>query len=243
MPKAPPEALAKWQGDHGLGAPWGDEDGRAMVVMFDPDGKNRQTFATGLRNCVGLIYPSKGDLMCSVNERDELGDNLPPDYVTRVKHGAYYGWPWYYIGAHEDPRLAGARKDLKTKVTVPDTLLQPHSAPLGMTLYQTAPAATHAFPDAYTGDIFLALHGSWNAARRTGSKVVRVFMKDGKPTGVYEDFMTGLVLSDKDVWGRPSSVAVASDGALLVDDDATGIIWRIAPKLTSPNSTGAATGP
>ena len=202
-----------------------------MVAVFDPNGKDRRTYASGLRNCVGLvIYPATGDVMCSVNERDELGDNLPPDYVTRVAKGAYYGWPWYYIGAHEDPRLAGVRPDLKAKVTLPDTLLQPHSAPLGMTVYNAPMTSPHAFPHTYNGDIFLALHGSWNSARRTGSKVVRVIMKDGKPTGVYEDFMTGLVLSDKDVWGRPSSVAVAADGALLVDDDATGIIWRIAPK-------------
>jgi xylan 1,4-beta-xylosidase len=230
MSRQPPENITAWEANHGTGAAWGDEEGRAMVAMFDPDGHNRQTFATGLRNCVGLIiYPPTGDLMCSVNERDALGDDLPPDYVTRVGQGAYFGWPWYYIGNHEDPRLAGARVDLHDKVTTPDLLLQPHSAPLGMTVYQASPAAKHAFPSVYQGDIFVALHGSWNRATRTGTKVVRIPMKDGAPSGGYEDFMTGMILSDSAVWGRPSSVAVAADGALLVDDDATGTIWRIVP--------------
>jgi hypothetical protein len=227
----PPEPLAQWEARHGMGAAWGEETDRAMVRAFDPDGHNRRTFATGLRNCVGLlVYPGTGDLMCSVNERDELGDNLPPDYVTRVKQGAYYGWPWYYIGAHEDPRLKGIRPDLKDKATVPDLLLQPHSAPLGMVVYQAPPGATHAFPKEYEGDVFLALHGSWNRGIRTGYKVVRVMMKNGVPTGQYQDFMTGMVLSDRDVWGRPSGVAVAADGALLVVDDGGGVVWRIAPQ-------------
>jgi xylan 1,4-beta-xylosidase len=230
MPERPPQDIGTWEAKHGLGAAWGDEAGRAMVAVFDPDGSNRKTFATGLRNCVGLVtYPPTGDLMCSTNERDALGDDLPPDYVTRVSAGAYFGWPWYYIGSHEDPRLHNARPDLKDQVTTPDVLLQPHSAPLGMAVYQTSPAATHAFPADYQGDVFVALHGSWNRASRTGTKVVRVAMKDGAPSGSYEDFMTGMILSDDAVWGRPCSVAVAADGALLVDDDATGTIWRIVP--------------
>jgi glucose/arabinose dehydrogenase len=227
----PPEPLPQWEAKHGLGAAWGEEQDRALVLAFDPDGANKRTFATGLRNCVGLlVYPGTGDLMCGVNERDELGDNLPPDYVTRVKKGAYYGWPWYYIGNHEEPRLAGIRPDLKDKVTTPDLLLQAHSAPLGMATYHAPQGAKHAFPKEYEGDIFLALHGSWNRATRTGYKVVRVFMKNGVPTGEYQDFMTGMVLGDRDVWGRPASIAVAADGALLVDDDAGGIIWRIVPR-------------
>lgn len=227
----PPEPVPQWEAKHGLGAAWAEELDRALVLAFDPDGSNKRTFATGLRNCVGLlVYPDTGDLMCSVNERDELGDNLPPDYLTRVKKGAYYGWPWYYIGNHEDPHHAGVRPDLKGKVTEPDLLLQAHSAPLGMTTYHAPPGAKHAFPKEYEGDIFLALHGSWNRATRTGYKVVRVFMRNGVPTGEYQDFMTGLVLSDKEIWGRPSSVAVAADGALLVSDDANGIIWRIVPR-------------
>lgn len=226
----PPEPLAQWEKQHGMGAAWGEETGRADVLAFDPDGKNRRTYATGLRNCVGLlVHPETGDVFCSVNERDELGDNLPPDYVTRVKQGGFYGWPWYYLGDHEDPRLKGIRPDLKDKITVPDTLLQAHSAPLGMTIYHAPAGARHAFPKEYEGDIFLALHGSWNRGIRTGYKVVRVFMKNGAPTGQYQDFMTGMVLSDRDVWGRPAAVTVAADGALLVVDDGGGVVWRIAP--------------
>jgi hypothetical protein len=176
-----------------------------------------------------LVYPGTGDLMCSVNERDELGDNLPPDYVTRVKKGGFYGWPWYYLGDHEDPRLKGIRPDLKGKAIVPDTLLQAHSAPLGMVVYQAPAGAKHAFPKEYEGDVFVALHGSWNRGTRTGYKVVRVFMKNGAPTGEYQDFMTGFVISDREVWGRPAGVAVAADGALIVADDGGGVLWRIAP--------------
>lgn len=227
----PPEPLAQWEKKHGLGAAWGSEFDRAVVLAFDADGKNKRTFATGLRNCVGMyLHPRSGELLCSINERDRLGDNLPPDYLTRVKQGAHYGWPWYYIGDHEEPRLKGHRPDLKGKVTAPDLLLTAHSAPLGMIMYEAKAGASAAFPSEYDGDLFLALHGSWNRATRTGSKVVRVFMKNGVPTGKYQDFMTGFVVSDKEVWGRPSSVVVQLDGSLLVDDDVTGEIWRVAPK-------------
>jgi glucose/arabinose dehydrogenase/cytochrome c551/c552 len=227
----PPEALAQWESRHGLGGAWAEEADRATVLAFDVDGKNRRNYANGLRNCVGmLVHPQTGELFCSVNERDELGDNLPPDYVTRVKQGGFYGWPWYYLGAHEDPRLKGIRPDLKDKVTVPDTLIQAHSAPLGMVVYQAPAGAKHAFPKEYEGDIFLALHGSWNRGIRTGYKVIRVMMKNGAPTGQYQDFMTGMVLSDRDVWGRPAAVTVAADGALLVVDDAGGVVWRVTPE-------------
>lgn len=226
----PPQPLAQWEAAHGLGGTWNQETDRATVLAFDPDGKNRRNYANGLRNCVGMfVHPDTGDLYCSVNERDELGDNLPPDYVTRVKRGGFYGWPWYYLGAHEDPRLKGVRPDLKDKITVPDTLIQAHSAPLGMTVYHAPAGAKHAFPKEYDGDIFLALHGSWNRGIRTGYKVVRVMMKNGAPTGQYQDFMTGMVLSDRDVWGRPAAVTVAADGALLVVDDGGGVVWRIVP--------------
>ncbi len=227
----PPEPIAQWEAKHGVGAAWGVETDRATVMAFDPDGKNRRTYATGLRNCVGmLVYPGTGEVMCNVNERDALGDNLPPDYLTRVKQGGFYGWPWYYIGGNEDPRLKGQRPDLKDKSIVPDVLIQSHSAPLGMAVYQAPKGAAHAFPKEYEGDIFVALHGSWNRGVRTGYKVVRVFMKNGVPTGQYQDFMSGMVLSDREVWGRPSGVAVAADGALLVVDDAGGAVWRIAPQ-------------
>jgi glucose/arabinose dehydrogenase/cytochrome c2 len=226
----PPVTLAQWEQQHGLGGAWGEETDRATVLAFDPDGKNRRPYANGLRNCVGmLVHPDTGDLFCSVNERDELGDNLPPDYVTRVKQGGFYGWPWYYLGAHEDPRLKGIRPDLKDKIIVPDTLIQAHSAALGMTVYKAPPGAKHAFPKEYEGEIFVALHGSWNRGIRTGYKVVRLMMKNGVPTGQYQDFMTGMVLSDRDVWGRPAAVTVAADGALLVVDDAGGVVWRVAP--------------
>ncbi|MBD8532705.1 MULTISPECIES: PQQ-dependent sugar dehydrogenase [unclassified Massilia] len=227
----PPQPLAQWEAKYGVGAAWGEETERAAVLAFDVDGRNRRPFANGLRNCVGmLVYPATGDLYCSVNERDELGDNLPPDYITRVKKDGFYGWPWYYIGANEEPRLKGIRPDLKNKVIVPDTLIQAHSAPLGMVVYQAPKGAKNAFPKEYEGDIFLALHGSWNRGIRTGYKVVRVLMKGGVPTGQYQDFMTGMVLSDRDVWGRPAAVEVAADGALLVVDDGGGVVWRIAPE-------------
>jgi len=208
-----------------LGAAWGAEENRADVLAFDPDGKNQRIVATGLRNCSGMtIQPATNQLWCVVNERDELGDNLPPDYATHVEEGAFYGWPWYYIGSNEDPRLKGKRPDLAGNVTVPDVLFQAHSAPLGITFYGAS-----AFPADYKGDAFVTMHGSWNRDHRTGYKVVRLlFDKDGKPTGAYQDFMTGFVLSDQSVWGRPVDVQVAKDGSLLVSDDGSGTIWRIA---------------
>jgi hypothetical protein len=194
------------------------------VLSFDPDGKNMRIFATGIRNCVGLaIQPGTNMPWCSTNERDGLGDDLVPDYVTRVKENAFYGWPWFYIGDHEDPRHVGARPDLKDRITVPDVLLQAHSASLGMTFYQGS-----NFPPEYRGDAFAAEHGSWNRSKRTGYKVVRIRLKDGVPTGEYEDFVTGFVVNDSDVWGRPVSVAVAKDGALLISEDANGTIWRVS---------------
>jgi glucose/arabinose dehydrogenase len=222
-------ALQSWQAGHPLGATWGYESERADVLAFDPDGKNRRIFATGIRNCVGMaVEASSGTVWCSTNERDGLGDNLPPDYITRVRQGAFYGWPWYYIGANEDPRHRGERPDLKDKITVPDVLLQAHSASLGMTFYDAA-----QFPAEYRGNIFAAEHGSWNRSKRTGYKIIRVIVKDGVPTGEYEDFATGFVIDDSEVWGRPVGVAVANDGALLVSEDASGTIWRIAHSGTA----------
>jgi glucose/arabinose dehydrogenase len=197
---------------------------RADVLQFDPDGGHMRVYATGLRNCSGeAIQPGSGALWCAVNERDGLGDNLPPDYATSVRQSAFYGWPWYYIGDHEDPRLKGQRPDLASHVTVPDVLIQPHSAPLGMTFYDAT-----QFPAAYRGEAFVALHGSWNRAQRTGYKVVRLRFANGKPTGEYEDFLTGFVASDQAVWGRPVGIAVAKDGSLLVSEDGNNTIWRIS---------------
>lgn len=218
-----PEEIASWQAAHGLGATWGTEEDRADVLAFDITGKNRRVYATGIRNCSGLtLQPGPGTLWCATNERDRLGDDLVPDYVTHVEEHKFYGWPWYYLGDNEDPRHANKRKDLVGKVTVPDVLLQPHSAPLQLTFYDGA-----MFPAAYKGDLFVALHGSWNRGSRTGYKVVRIGMKDGVATGEYEDFMIGFVVDADHVWGRPVGVAVARDGALLVSDDGNGTIWRI----------------
>jgi glucose/arabinose dehydrogenase len=241
------EGMARLSGDelhrfaatHPLGATWGDEAGRADVLAFDPDGKNERIFATGIRNCVGMaIAPATGTLWCSTNERDGLGDDVPPDYVTRVRQGAFYGWPWYYIGAHADPRYRGERLDLKDKVTVPDVLLQAHSASLGMTFYDGA-----QFPPDYRGDAFAAEHGSWNRSKRTGYKIVRVIVRDGVPTGEYDDFATGFVIDDSEVWGRPVGVTVAKDGALLVSEDASGTVWRISYTGTSGPNREPATQP
>ncbi|WP_156911998.1 PQQ-dependent sugar dehydrogenase [Kaistia adipata] len=215
--------IAAWEARHGKGAAWGNEAGRAAVFVATPEGANLRTFATGLRNCSGLaVAPGSNDPWCAVNERDGLGDDLPPDFVTRVADGAFYGWPWFYIGANPDPRQGGARADLSGSVTVPDVLLQPHSAPLGMAFYDH-----DAFPAEYRGDAFVALHGSWNRDSPTGYKVVRLPMRDGRPTGGYEDFMTGFVLSDEALWGRPVGVAVGRDGALYVSEDANGTVWRV----------------
>ncbi|GAC1616453.1 MAG: sorbosone dehydrogenase family protein [Bradyrhizobium sp.] len=215
--------LQAWIDGHPLGASWGGERNRADVLVFDPEGKNPGIFATGIRNCVGLaVHPRTGDAYCSTNERDGLGDNLVPDYVTRVREGAFYGWPWFYIGSNQDPTLAGQRPDLKDKVTVPDVLVQAHSASLGLAFY-----TGRTFPPEYSGDGFAAEHGSWNRSKRTGYKVIRIRLKDGVPTGEYQDFVTGFVVNDSEVWGRPVGVAVAHDGALLVSEDGNGTIWRV----------------
>lgn len=212
-----------WADEMPLGALWGSEEGRAQVRAYDPDGGNGRVVATGLRNCSGMaVQPKTGALWCVVNERDGLGDNVPFEYATTVRDGAFYGWPWYYIGSNEDPRHQGARPDLAGEVTIPDVLLQAHSAPLGITFYEG-----DRFPADYKGDAFVTMHGSWNRGTRTGYKVVRLKFENGRPTGAYMDFMTGFVLSDASVWGRPVGVAAAKDGALIVTEDGSGTIWRI----------------
>jgi glucose/arabinose dehydrogenase len=200
------------------------EKRRADILVFDPNGKDEKIFAWGIRNAVGLaIHPETGQLWASVNERDVLGDHLVPDYVTHVEEDGFYGWPWYYLGAHQDPRHRGKRPELKDQVIVPDVLVQSHSASLCMTFY-----TGRQFPEPYRLDAFAAEHGSWNRARRTGYKVIRIPMKDGKATGEYEDFLVGFVTKEGQVWGRPVGVAVAKDGALLVTDDGSGTIWRVS---------------
>jgi glucose/arabinose dehydrogenase len=222
LPKLDPAAFATFSSQHPLGAAWGPETGRADVLVFDPDGRNGRIYATGLRNCVGLAADAKGELWCSTNERDAIGDDVPPDYITRVREGAFYGWPWYYIGANEDPRHRGARPDLKDKVTIPDVLLQAHSASLGVAVYDG-----QQFPAQYRGSLFAAQHGSWNRSKRTGSKLIRVITKDGVPTGEFEDFATGFVVNDTAAWGRPVGVTVAPDGSLYLSEDLGGTVWHI----------------
>jgi glucose/arabinose dehydrogenase len=200
------------------------EHHRADILEFTPDGKFVKVYAWGIRNPVGIaVDPATGQLWCSTNERDMLGDNLVPDYITSVKEDGFYGWPWYYMGDHEDPRLAGKHPELKGKVTVPDVLLQPHNASLEMTFYEG-----NQFPSQYRGDIFAAEHGSWNKSVRAGYEVIRVPLENGKATGVYEDFLTGFVVSNDAVWGRPVGVAVAKDGSLMVTDDGSKSIWRVS---------------
>jgi glucose/arabinose dehydrogenase len=224
-----PEQIKAWESEHGRGAAWGGEANRANILVSDPEGRQPlRIFATGIRNGVGLaVDPDSGDLWVSTNERDLLGDNLVPDYITHVKEGGYYGWPWYYMGNHEDPRHAGERPDLAGQALAPDVPVQSHSASLEMTFY-TATSGPAVFPAEYRGDIFAAFHGSWNRNNRTGSKVVRVRRANGVATGEYDDFLTGFVVDNGNVWGRPVGVAVAHDGALLVTEDGNNTLWRIA---------------
>jgi glucose/arabinose dehydrogenase len=204
--------------------PEANEERRATVLEFKPDGTGERTFASGIRNAVGIaVHPRTGELWASVNERDGLGDDLVPDYVTRVRDGGFYGWPWFYLGPNQDPRHAGGRPELRDKVIAPDVLLQSHSASLEMAFY-----TGRQFPREFEGDAFSALHGSWNRAKRTGYKVVRIPQKGGVPTGEYEDFLTGFVTPAGEVWGRPVGVAVARDGALFVSDDGSNTVWRVS---------------
>jgi glucose/arabinose dehydrogenase len=197
---------------------------RANILEFTPEGKFVGIYASGIRNPVGLgVNPETGEVWCSVNERDELGDNLVPDYITHVEKGGFYGWPWYYIGAHQDPRHQGEHPELKDKAIVPDVLMQPHNASLGLTFYDGK-----MFPAEYQGDLFAAEHGSWNRAVRSGYEVVRLPLDKGHASGVYEDFITGFVTPQGQAWGRPVGVTVGKEGALYVTDDAGKVIWRIS---------------
>jgi len=229
MPKKSPEEIKAWEAEHGLGAAWGNDVNRADVLVYEVGSdKPGKVYASGIRNCVSLtVQPDNGALWCTTNERDMLGDDLVPDYSTRVKAGAWYGWPWYYMGNHEDPRHAGERPDLAGKVTSPDVPYQAHSAALNLTFY-TATSGSSAFPKKYVGDGFAVLHGSWNRAFRTGHKVVRVRMKNGIPTGEYDDFLTGFIVDDGNAWGRPVALLVNQDGSLLLSDDGANIVYRIA---------------
>ncbi len=202
-----------------------EEKDRADILQFTPEGGDKMIYASGIRNAVGIaIHPRSGELWASVNERDGLGDNLVPDYITHIQPSGFYGWPWWYMGGVQDPRHKGKRPELKDKVITPDVLIQPHDASLEMLFYQG-----QQFPQEYRGDIFAAEHGSWNRAIRTGYEVIRVPMHGGtRSEGSYEDFLTGFVTPDGKVWGRPVGVAVAADGSLFVSDDGGGVIWRVS---------------
>lgn len=200
---------------------------KASIQRFDPDGSNQTTFASGMRNPTTLAFhPTTGELYAGVQERDGLGDNLPPDYVTRVEKGAFYGWPYAYIGPNPQPGFAHRAPEKVKATVVPDVLFQPHSSVLDLVFYDG-----EQFPAEYRGDAFVALKGSWNRSEPTGYKVVRVRFKDGKPDGSYENFVTGFWVSGQhraEVWGRPAALAVMKDGSLLIADDTGGTIWRVS---------------
>jgi glucose/arabinose dehydrogenase len=201
------------------------EKNRADILVCDPANCTLSVYAYGIRNPGGglAVNPQTGELWCSVNERDALGDNLVPDYITHVQEGGFYGWPWWYIGPHQDPRHEGKHPELKDKAIVPDVLLQPHNASLELTFYEA-----DKFPAEYKGDIFASEHGSWNKAVRVGYEVIRIPLHGtGHATGEYQDFLTGFVLPDGQVWGRPVGITVAADGSLLVSDDGSNSIWRV----------------
>jgi glucose/arabinose dehydrogenase len=202
------------------------EADRARIFEFNPDGTDRKVYAWGIRNAVGIAFrPGSNELWMSTNERDEIGEDLPPDYISSVRPGGFYGWPWFYIGNHKDPRHKGKHPELADKVIVPDVLVQAHSATLNLCFY-----TGDQFPAEYKGDIFAAFHGSWNRMKRTGYKVVRVPFDHStvKPLGEYQDFVTGFVSPDGKVWGRPVGMTVAKDGSLLISEDGNGTIWRVS---------------
>ena len=202
------------------------DERRAAISEYNPDGSGYRLYASGIRNPIGLAWnPATKELWTAANERDGLGDNLVPDFVTAVKDGAFYGFPWAYIGQNEEPRLNGQNPDAIKKTIVPDILVQAHSAALGLAFYNGK-----MFPPEYQNDAFVALHGSWNRDKLTGYKIIRVRMKDGKPVGGYDDFLTGWLPDEnsREVWGRPVGLLVNSDGALLICDDGANKIWRVS---------------
>jgi glucose/arabinose dehydrogenase len=198
---------------------------RAAIMEYDPDGTGKRIFASGTRNPIGLAWlPGTNRLWAAVQERDRMGDNLPPDYVTEIKDGGFYGWPYAYIGPNEDPRRRGERPDLVQKTITPDVLIQTHDAILGLLFYQGK-----MFPEEYRGDAFVACHGSWNRTKRTGYKIIRIRFKNGKPLGGYDDFITGWMLDEnrREVWGRPVGLLVLPDGSMLITDDGANKVWRV----------------
>ena len=205
-----------------------NEARRANILEVNPDGSDEKIYASGLRNPVGLDWaPGTQTLWTAVNERDGLGDELVPDYITSVKRGGFYGWPYSYFGQHEDPRRKGERPDLVAESIVPDVPTGAHTASLGLAFY-----TRNNFPDKYRGGVFVGQHGSWNRSELAGYKVIFVPFKNGKPSGKPEDFLTGFIANpDKsEVYGRPVCVVVLADGSLLVSDDGDNIIWRVSYK-------------
>ena len=205
-----------------------NEKNRGNILAINPDGTGEKVYASGLRNPVGMAWnPVTKELWTAVNERDKLGDDLVPDYMTSVKKGGFYGWPYSYFGQNIDPRRTGENPELVAKAIVPDYALAPHSASLGLAFY-----ASNKFPAKYRNGAFVGQHGSWNRSEFNGYKVVFVPFNNGKPNGKEEDFLTGFVVGDggRNVHGRPVGVTVAKDESLLVCDDGAGIIWRVAAK-------------
>jgi glucose/arabinose dehydrogenase len=203
----------------------GEDARRAAITICDPDGKNARLYATGLRNPVtALVNPQTGTVWTTVNERDGLGDDLPPDYFTAVQDGGFYGWPYSYIGDHVDPRVKPQNPELVSKAIVPDVLLGAHHAPLQFTFYTGT-----QFPQKYRGGAFIAEHGSWNRSQRVGYRVTFVAFQNGKPVAGPEEFFGGLVPdpSKEQVYGRPVGVTVAADGALLISDDGANVVYRV----------------
>ncbi|WP_026449590.1 PQQ-dependent sugar dehydrogenase [Aequorivita capsosiphonis] len=210
--------------DHGMD----EEVRRANILEVDLNGQNEKIYASGLRNPVGMDWnPITGELWTAVNERDKLGDNLVPDYVTSVKEGGFYGWPYSYFGQLKDPRMDGEGADLVTKAIVPDVSVGPHTASLGLTFYDA-----DTFPAKYKNGIFVGQHGSWNRSTLSGYRVVFIPFENGKPKSQPEDFLTGFIANqDKsDVYGRPVGVTVTPKGNLLVNDDAGNVIWKVSYK-------------
>ena len=206
----------------------GVEENRAAIHAYDPDGSNMRLYATGLRNPVGLaINPENGALWTAVNERDMLGDDLVPDYMTSVREGGFYGWPWSYFGQNMDPRFEREAVPMETVngAIKPDYALGAHTASLGLTFYEGS-----GFPARYQGGAFIGQHGSWNRSDFAGYKVVFVPFANGEPAGAAEDFLTGFLTEDDKAHGRPVGVAMAQDGALLVTDDVGDVLWRVAPE-------------
>ena len=198
---------------------------RAAISEYNPDGTGHRIFAAGTRNPIGLaFYPGSRTLWAAVQERDLLGDDLVPDYVTSIKEGGFYGWPYAYIGANEDPRRKGEKPELVKATIVPDVLIQAHSAVLGLAFYTGS-----MFPAEYRGNAFVALHGSWNRTKRTGYKIIRIKFRNGRPVGGYDDFITGWAPSEesREVWGRPVGVLAMKDGSMLIVDDGANKLWRV----------------